>query len=443
MQRKMVLVDFYWTRDKDPRVPLGHASLLAALASVPNCEVVSIVEPVNLTALTPEMIVSTLLRHADGWPAERVDIALGAYVWGETLVRATLAGLRRAGFAGRIILGGPQVSYAGAGLEQLYPEVDVFVRGYGEAALCELAREGGRPRVKGVHYAGTADLLEQASVDLETLPSPWLEGVIPLEGQRFVRWETQRGCPYKCGFCQHREAGARLRRRSLELGRVRSEVDGFCLAGVDDIAVLDPIFNDGPYAIEVLERFHEQGFTGRLSLQCRAETLTTALLDVAARLNVRLELGLQTIHRSEARAVTRNNNLPLVERALSEVRKRGIDHEVSIIFGLPCQTIRSFTETVAWCLEQSVPVIKAFPLLLLRGTPLERDAAQWGLEVSGGTMPMVVRSSTFTRPEWRRMAQLSEALKLTERRHPRDVRELVASADAVGISMERWVPAEV
>mgnify|MGYP004199433693 CR=1 FL=1 len=31
MPRRVILVDLYWTRDKDPRVPLGHASLLTAL----------------------------------------------------------------------------------------------------------------------------------------------------------------------------------------------------------------------------------------------------------------------------------------------------------------------------------------------------------------------------------------------------------------------------
>lgn len=44
--RRVVLVDFYWTRDKDPRVPLGHASLLAALRA-DGVEVRSVVIAVN------------------------------------------------------------------------------------------------------------------------------------------------------------------------------------------------------------------------------------------------------------------------------------------------------------------------------------------------------------------------------------------------------------
>lgn len=441
-RRRVVLVDLYWSRDKDPRIPLGHASLRAALARETGVEVVPVVEAVNLVAVEPEALVARLMGSVAGWSAGDVDIAFGVYVWADGLVRATLTGLRRAGFGGRIVLGGPQISYAGPGLEALYPEADAFVRGYGEAALCALAREAGRPDVVGVHYAGATDVVAQAAVDLSALPSPWIDRVIPIAGQRFVRWESQRGCPYRCGFCQHREAGARLRRRALSCERVAAEIDLFCASGVDDIAVLDPIFNAGDEAIAILERFAARGFRGRLSLQCRAESLGVELLDVAARLDVRLELGLQTIHRAEMEAIGRNNHMAKVDGALARIRERGIAHEVSIIFGLPQQTLPSFIETVAWCLERAVPVIKAFPLLLLRGTPLERDAARWGLACSGGDMPMVVRSSTFDEREWDSMARLSEALKATEGRHP-PIDELLVLAEACEPQLGRWTSAAV
>jgi radical SAM superfamily enzyme YgiQ (UPF0313 family) len=339
-----------------------------------------------------------------------------------------LSGLRRRGFAGRIILGGPQVSYTSEGLEALYPDADLFIRGYGEAALCEVTSTSGRGDVRGVHWAGQEDKNEQAQVSLEALPSPWLEGVIPLQGQRFVRWETQRGCPYRCSFCQHREAGSRLKHRTLDPARVMRELDLFCDVGVQDIAVLDPIFNVGPQATRILERLVERGYKGKIALQCRAETIKDDFLAAAEKLDAWLEFGLQTIHDNEGTAIERKNQVDKVDKTLAEVRRRGIKHEVSLIFGLPEQTLASFEETVAWCLERRVPVIKAFPLLLLRGTALERDAARWGLQTSGGAMPMVVESHTLTRPQWEEMTRLSEALRQTEGRHPHTLAELRALA---------------
>ena len=440
MSRRLILVDFSWTRDKDPRVPLGHASLLASLQQQPGVDVRSVVVSVNQADAVPAEVVAAIKMHAGGRLPADVDVAMGAYVWGEAVLRPVLAGLRRQGFAGRIILGGPQISYSGAGLEALYPEANAFIRGYGEGALARIAADVTATDVPGVHWAGTPDRLGQANVNLEALASPWLTGLIPLTGQRFIRWETQRGCQFKCAFCQHREPGARLLRRELGLGRIEAEIDMFCRQGVEDIAVLDPIFNAGPRAIRILERFTANGFRRRLSLQCRAEFVGEAFLDAAQALDVRLEFGLQTIHLDEGKAVRRQNNIKRVDRVLQEVRRRGIDHEVSLIFGLPRQTLASFEQSVQWCLDRCVPVIKAFPLLLLRGTALDRDRDRWGLVDGGGSMPTVIESSTFTHADWLTMARLSDALALTESRHPVRLEDLRRVAADLRPSIHRWQP---
>ena len=59
--RSLVLVSLDWTRDKDPRVPLGHASLFAALADA-DVPTRSLILPVNAeTALGPERVTDRVL----------------------------------------------------------------------------------------------------------------------------------------------------------------------------------------------------------------------------------------------------------------------------------------------------------------------------------------------------------------------------------------------
>jgi radical SAM superfamily enzyme YgiQ (UPF0313 family) len=445
MSRRIILVDLCWTRDKDPRIPLGHASILAALRARGDLDVRPLVFAVNAGVLDPDAVSEAILDEARGVSAHDVDVAIGAYVWGEDLLGAIVSRTRAAGFRGRIILGGPQISYsdASAGLERLYPGVDAFIRGYAENALAVIASTHAAQRVAGVHWANTPDAAEQATVELEALPSPWLTSTITLERQRFIRWETQRGCPFRCSFCQHREAGVQLRRRSLSLSRVDAEIDLFCRAGVEDIAVLDPVFNASPHATGVLQRFVGHGFRGRLSLQCRAESVNEDFLDAAAALETRLEFGLQTIHEVEGRAIKRRNHLERVDAALAAVRRRAIAHEVSLIFGLPAQTLASFEASVEWCLTREVPVVKAFPLMLLRGTELDRDRDRWSLADSGPPMSMVTRSSSFSEADWLQMARLAEALRRTEGRHPRTIASLRALADAIEPDVARWLPSRL
>jgi radical SAM superfamily enzyme YgiQ (UPF0313 family) len=439
--RRVILVSIDWTREKDPRLPLGHASIVAALLKA-GMDVRAFSFAINLVGFNEERILRNILDSAQGSKPEQVDVGLGVYVWNDHVVKRLLVALRRNDFRGRIILGGPQISYAGAGLEQLYPEADAFVRGYGEEAMVALASSAERIRFMGVHWAGQVDSGFQAQAQLETLASPFLGNVINLSGgQRFIRWETQRGCPFRCSFCQHREAGSRLRRRDIPLARLEREIELFVRSGVDDIAVLDPLFNLGDHALAVLGTFRRLGYGGRLSVQCHFSTLDDEFLDACGGLDVRLEFGLQTIHEREARAVERVNHLGKVIEGIRKLHERGITFEVSIIFGLPEQTLDSFQRTVDFCLRQRVPVLKAFPLMLLRGTSLERERTRWGLEESSEPIPSVIRSHTFDEQEWRRMEALAEALRRTEGEHPACVEALeewvVPSPDTAGW----WSPA--
>lgn len=438
--RRVVLVDLPWSRNKDPRLPLGHASLVAAVRARTRVDVRSVVAPVNGAPGGAHAVLERVLAECETHPS--TDVAIGAYVWCEAAVQRLVRGLREHGFRGRIILGGPQVSFAGPGVDALYPGADVFVRGYGENALCELVARDGRVRLPGVHHAGDVDDVLQASVDLETLPSPWLGGLLVPDDLRFARWETQRGCPFRCSFCQHREPGARLRRRELDRHRVLAEAELLGRSKLEEVAVLDPIFNASPFASEVLERFADLRFGGALSLQCRAEMIDEHFLEAAGRVRARIELGLQTIHEAEGAAVLRRNKLDRVDAVLSELRRRGIDHEVTLIFGLPEQTLASFLETVTWCLRRAVPVIRAFPLMLLRGTELDRQRDRWGLIDDGTDMARVIGSRTFDSHDWKCMAAIAEALAHTERQHPADADALLDLAKRTEPDLSRWQPTE-
>ena len=435
MKRTVVLISGTWQRNKDPRIPLGHASILTKLEQQSHLTIHSVIVPVNQPFSHTYQHIWNLVAEL---PKCSVDVAIGVYVWSEEWAQSLMIFLRKQGFSGRLILGGPQISYVQHGLEDIYPHADVFIRGYGEEALASVVNSPFRKRIVGVHWAGQQDLCNQAHIDLTDLPSPWLKNGI-FANQTFIRWETQRGCPFQCSFCQHQEAGARLPQRELSFDRLQQEIVLFSQSGIKEIAVLDPVFNQSPYATSILETFQKHNFKGKLSLQCRAETLSDAFLEAASKLDVVLELGLQTIHKEEELAIQRRNNIPRFEQVLSKIQDLGMAHEVSVIFGLPMQTQKSFIETISWCLKNSVPTIKAFPLLLLRGTAMSTHRTQWSLKTTNAPMNMVVSSSTFTNEEWQFMAQISEVLCQTESQHP-NLYTLLKTASSIDYTLCRWIP---
>ncbi len=433
----VILVDLPWTRDKDPRVPLGHASLLASLRAA-GVSTRSVVRPMNQPGSSVDDVLAAVTAARDELSEDRVVVGVGAYVWNEPTVSALLPEIRSALPDARIVVGGPQVSFAPA-VSGLYPDANCVVRGAAEHALVRLASAREAAPISGVVWRGGSDAGEQARVEVDTLPSPFLNGVVPVVPGGFLRWETKRGCKFRCSFCQHRNPDARDFQR-MAPQRLFDEIALFARAGVADIAVLDPVFTDGDRTTQLLDECHRVGLAAQLSLQSRPELTDETFLDAADGLNIRIEFGLQSIHAIETRAVQRPNNMARVERNLELVRRRGHPFEVSVIYGLPNQTLESFRETVAWCLEQRVPVIKAFPLMLLRGTELERQRDRWGLVENDDPIPQVVASTTFGQQEHAQMAALSEALRRTEGEHP-SFAELSARAEGLVVTSGRFSPA--
>ena len=195
----------------------------------------------------------------------------------------------------------------------------------------------------------------QASPAFEAVPSPHLDGVIA--PGKFIRWETQRGCPFACSFCQHRKKEGGVGALSSE--RIAAEIRLFCQQSPDaDINVLDPTFNTSTaHAVAILDAFHAHTFTGRLSLQVRPEKITPAFLDAAARLGpgrVTLEMGVQTAVAKELDEIGRvagacsERSLRKVGEKLDLVRAYGLDAEVSLMFALPHQSVESLRESVGW-----------------------------------------------------------------------------------------------
>ncbi|RYY82314.1 hypothetical protein EON63_13580, partial [archaeon] len=210
--RNLKLVALDWTRPKDPPLSLGHASILA-VAIKRGLQVQEKSWSVNSPAFHAQDVVDHILSRHN---TSSTDVAFGVYIWNENYIQQILTKLKTGHFQGRIILGGPQISYTKSNLESFYPQADVFIRGYAEEALVDLVAQSndlpidksgshyqGRPVIPGVHYAHMQNNNSKATVSLEDLPSPYLTGVI--KPQKFIRWETHRGCKFKCKFCQHRE----------------------------------------------------------------------------------------------------------------------------------------------------------------------------------------------------------------------------------------------
>ncbi len=405
----VLLVSLDWERMGDRR-NLGMASIAAALKGADlNYQLLeaAVNEPdYNRDEVESRIINAVKAIEADGF---HCLLGIGAYVWNEEeVLRFTEQVHSRT--SASIVLGGPQISYAAkSSLERSYPYVDFFVRGYGEKAMVALAK-GDMREQWGIHIAGTPDKGFMAQYSLEGLASPYLHHILP-PGES-VRWETQRGCQFKCSFCQHKEPGNRSVYLGMDDLRLSQEIRLFAEKDVQRISVLDPIFHrDSRRACEILKMIKQSGVKAQLVLQCRFETLTDEFLDALQGMDAYLEFGLQTAIPREGKIIRRPNHLATIAEKIRQLNERTIPFEVSLIYGLPEQTLESFKHSLKWCWRQGVPKVTAWPLMLLKGTELYQEKTTFGfVESSETAIPHVIASNSFGRREYSEMAKLANNL---------------------------------
>lgn len=411
MSKFVILVSLDWERPQDGRSSLGIASIAAALKAS-NIQYDLLEAAVNDMAFNPVAFEKQLLEniHQRSLQGHQCLVGIGAFIWNEPVTQQLTEAIHSS-TAATVVLGGPQISYADAGqLEHLYPFADVFVRGHGEKAMVALAMEE-YPHGLGIHFAGTHDLGEKANYTLEELPSPYLTGV--LQPGKKIRWETMRGCPFKCSFCQHRGTGDRfkLKQHQFDFERIIKEAYLFAEAGVERISILDPIFHlDIPRTVDLLKLFRKIGLKAELALQCRFESIKDEFLDALEGLNVVLEFGLQTAIWEEGKRIGRPNRLDMADDIIQKLQARNLRFEVSLIYGLPGQTLASFRQSLSWCWSRGITEIRAWPLMILRGTELDHQREEYGLiESADEAIPHVIASNSFSHAEYLQMRALANA----------------------------------
>ena len=130
--------------------------------------------------------------------------------------------------------------------------------------------------------------------------------------------------------------------------------------------------------VSYLERIYKEAIQEPdikvLSIATRPDCLPEETLDLLERINkqkpVWVELGLQTIHKSSSDFIRRGYELDVFEKAVYDLKKRGIPVIVHTILYLPNETREMMLETISYLNKLPIDGIKLQLLHVLKGTDL-------------------------------------------------------------------------
>ena len=298
--------------------------------------------------------------------AEVVGFSL--YVWNEQISLEIIRQLKKQNPNGFIICGGPQVPDRAESFLRKNPEIDIAVHGEGERTFFELLKIF--PSRKINQIPGTSKITESGAFysnpkadrtkDLSIFPSPYLSGVfdnlmsIPDE-EWLVLWETNRGCPFQCTFCDWGSAIAdRVFRFDME--RINKELDWFSKNKIEFIFNCDANFGILPRDVDIAQRAAKNkkqfGYPKVLSTQntknaTERNYLTQKILSDNG-LNKGVALSMQSLFVPALANIKRQNiSLQTYEELQRRFNLDNVTTYSDFILGLPGETYESFADGVA------------------------------------------------------------------------------------------------
>ncbi|MDI1266027.1 MAG: cobalamin-dependent protein [bacterium] len=273
-----------------------------------------------------------------------------------------------------IVFGGPHVPDQPEAFLRANPQIDLAVHNEGERTFLKLL-EAFPDRTSWRVLAGVS-LIEANGTfvrnpnidrvrDLDEIPSPFLGGAFdeimaanPDESWIGL-WETNRGCPFRCTFC---DWGSATAAKVTKFGEERlfHEVDWFAEKKIEYIFCCDANFGiqkrDVDIANYVADIKKQTGFPVALSVQNtknateRAYETQKILSD--AGLNKGVALSMQSVDMTTLEAIKRDNiSLGTYMELQRRFTRDKVETYSDLILGLPGETYESFVKGVDLLME--------------------------------------------------------------------------------------------
>lgn len=302
-------------------------------------------------------------------------IGLGVYIWNVTPTTEVVSTLKRIRPEVIIILGGPEVSYE-VDRQEIIRQADYVVTGEADLKFAEVCRSllaGEKPANKII----PSELPEPTQ-----LAAPYEYYTDEDVAHRVIYVEASRGCPFSCEFCL---SSLDVPVRQFPLPALLGNLEELLCRGVRQFKFVDRTFNlNIATSKALLQFFLDRQRPGLfVHFEMIPDRLPEALREVIARFPpgaLQFEVGIQTFNPQVSQLISRRQDYERLADNLLFLRKQtGVHVHADLIAGLPGETVESFGLGFDRLIALGPQEIQVGILKRLRGTPIVRHDAAWGM----------------------------------------------------------------
>lgn len=303
-------------------------------------------------------------------------VGLGVYVWNATPATELVALLKRIQPTLKLVLGGPEVSFEWQE-QPIVRLADHLIPGEGEIAFRELCK-----RLLEEPSARLPKILPRQTPPLDQVRLPYDEYTEEDLAHRLVYVEASRGCAFGCEFCL---SALDQQVRRFDRSAFLTAMDRLVARGARHFKFVDRTFNLQPReSAAILDFFLERLRPGLfLHFEVVPDRLPELLKQRLQRFppgSLQLEVGIQTFNPEVAARINRRQDDTRLESNLRFLRHQTHAHlHADLIFGLPGETLESFGRGFDRLVALGPHEIQVGHLKRLRGAPISRHDADWGM----------------------------------------------------------------
>lgn len=296
-------------------------------------------------------------------------VGLSNYVWNFEYNKVLAQKFKQAYPDCFILFGGHHVTPGGALLEE-YPFIDILIHGEGEEPFRQILLSfiastslADVPNISFRQDDGIVNTSFKEYTDCD-YPSPYLEGYFDefftlYPDLRFeLLFETNRGCPYFCSYCDWGNLKTKL--RCFPLDRIFREFDWACRHNIEFFGCADANFGILPRDEDIVDRLIElkktTGYPQKYQTSY-AKSNSERIYNIGKKLdengmNKGVTLAFQTMSPVASKNVERTNvSMQHYTDLMKRYNAADIPTYTELILGLPGETYRSFADGMNMLME--------------------------------------------------------------------------------------------
>ena len=330
-------------------------------------------------------------------------VGFGVYIWNVELTTKVVADLKRLRPGLTIIVGGPEVSFE-TDRQEICGLADYVVRGEADLAFGELCRKllnGRRPLNRVVD----ADLPEFTDL---ALPYDLYDDHDLAHRVLYV--EASRGCPFKCEFClSSLDVPVRNAPTDAFLGHMQTLLD----RGARQFKFVDRTFNLNLNISRQILQFFLDRYTPGLFVHFEMvpDRLPAPLRELIARFPpgaLQFEVGVQSLDPDVEQRISRRQDHARMADNLTWLREHtGVHVHADLIVGLPGEGLAGFGRGFDTLWRLRPQEIQVGLLKRLRGTPIVRHDAAFGMVYSPHPPFEVLQTAAVSFDQMQRMRRFA------------------------------------